>query len=516
MKKIAVVSLASLFILASGTIGYSQDVQFRMSGYLDVLSQLNVNVPAIGVSTVAGDVTFGGHPNFYPNGLAYNKAQGYMESRFRLKFEAMLGKDVSGVIWFEGDAERWGGTASGTQAQRNILGHWGADRAGVEVKNFYIQFGLPYLGIPVPINIIAGVQPYAVRPGIYTYTDGPGILASAKIDPVQINVSWFKPEENESWAADDADIYSGEIFANIQTFKIGTYLAYWNMNSYPIHLGAYPTFIQDPADTANFYFAGLYGDGKAGPVNLQLDFLYDWGKVKNQRTTAPDINYPDVKYGGWAARGLVDYPWEMFSFAFTGMYATGSDLKKTSAFGLPGNAVADPASAAAGAKATKVGANVTPPESENSYLDSLIIYASPVNRRTSGYFYAPKNTMGGGAYSGTWFAKLSASWKATPWYKATLYGLYIGDTTKHGNTFGTAKKGGSGSLTTASPFRDDGDIGWEFDLINEFQIYKNLKWSIGLGYLIAGDALDYFDSRARDNVSPKNPWVLTTSLIYTF
>ena len=46
-----------------------------------------------------------------------------------------------------------------------------------------------------------------------------------------------------------------------------------------------------------------------------------------------------------------------------------------------------------------------------------------------------------GPFGGTWFAKLYGSYKVTPWYKVTLQGLYIGDTTKHGNTFGTARDG---------------------------------------------------------------------------
>jgi hypothetical protein len=61
-----------------------------------------------------------------------------------------------------------------------------------------------------------------------------------------------------------------------------------------------------------------------------------------------------------------------------------------------------------------------------------------------------------GALGGTWFAKLAGSYKVTPWYKVTLQGLYIGDTTKNGNTFGNA-------LTSAGTRRDDNTIGIERD-----------------------------------------------------
>lgn len=111
-------------------------------------------------------------------------------------------------------------------------------------------------------------------------------------------------------------------------------------------------------------------------------------------------------------------------------------------------------------------------------------------------------------------AKLYAAVKATPWYKATFQVLYIGDTTKNGNTFGTAYAGPIPALGT----RDDKSIGFEFDLIQEIQIYKNLKYVIGAGYLFAGKALDYSYISAPHalNSKPKDPWQITTNLTYNF
>jgi hypothetical protein len=104
---------------------------------------------------------------------------------------------------------------------------------------------------------------------------------------------------------------------------------------------------------------------------------------------------------------------------------------------------------------------------------------------------------------------------ATPWYKVTLQGLYIGDTTKHGNTLGDAVKGTTwGNWSN----RDDKTIGFELDLIQDIQIYKNLKWSIGAGILFAGDALDQCVNEAvvPRNKGPKDPWILATKLRYDF
>ena len=96
--------------------------------------------------------------------------------------------------------------------------------------------------------------------------------------------------------------------------------------------------------------------------------------------------------------------------------------------------------------------------------------------------------------------------------------MYIRDTTKSGNTIGTAVRNERVALTSV---RDDKNIGWEFDLFNEVQLYKNLKFAFGGGILIAGDAMDYRVANIAPavgftNVSPKNPWVITTNLTYSF
>jgi hypothetical protein len=114
--------------------------------------------------------------------------------------------------------------------------------------------------------------------------------------------------------------------------------------------------------------------------------------------------------------------------------------------------------------------------------------------------------------------------KLAPWYKVTLQGLYIWDTTKHGNTFGTAVKNPTAAYASQI-FKDDNDIGFELDLIQEIDIYKNLKGFIGIGYLWAGKAMDVYNNPnwqnggvgyTPRNVSPNNPWNITTRLLYTF
>ena len=216
-----------------------------------------------------------------------------------------------------------------------------------------------------------------------------------------------------------------------------------------------------------------------------------------------------VNYSGYAARAKVDYPFEKFNFGITGMYASGSDAKKTSTTGLPGTATYD------GGFSHRVSGWMVPVGSENGAAngESVVIYGMEAGA-SGGQGWAVNHNydqMTKGAFGGTWFAKLAGSYKVTPWYKVTFQGLYIGDTTKNGNTFGNALK------SDGTP-RDDKTIGIEFDWLNEFEIYKNLTFKIFGGYLFAGEAMNFntVTTTGDPNTNIKNPWAIRTRLLYSF
>jgi hypothetical protein len=245
---------------------------------------------------------------------------------------------------------------------------------------------------------------------------------------------------------------------------------------------------------------GLYADGAVGPVNINFDFIYDGGKVKSNIS---DVER--VKYSGWATRGVVDFPWEQFNFGIIGAYGSGADTNKTSASGLAGTATAS------GVDSSKVGSFVVPPSTEAAaaFGESLVLFSWWGTRGDSGIGNSLNyNQVSKGGLGGLWYAKLYASYKATPWYKITLSGLYIGDTTKNGNTFGNAHD-------EYDNLRNNKRIGWEADLVQEIEIYKNLKLAIGAGYLWSGSAMDLWNG-VDANYSPSNPWNISTNMTYFF
>jgi len=488
MKKLAVVSLFGLLIMAFTATVYAQKLEFKASGFIESGNDWGRNMTT---GNAAAGLYQTVSSTYLPGGAAYDETNAWMRTRARLKFDAVMEKNLSGTIFFEMDSTRWGETGDG----RNKIGYFAGDRAGLEIKNVFVDFGLPYFGIEAPMTMRVGLQPLNIRPNMFVLTDGMGITGGIKADPVTIAPLWFKALENKDYASDDADVYGLHVFGKVDTFTLGGYGLYYNMNTYPL---ADVT----PTNRADFWWIGAYLDGKAGPVSLNFDLIHDTGKVESRTAGVRDVDYR-----GWATRFKIDYPWEKFNFGMVCMYATGADARKTSSTGLPGSLTST------GAASTKVSSYVMPPASEAFavFTEGHVFYGTGLDQTSTGIGIAGNYTsVSRGTIGGTWMAKLYSSYKATPWYKVTLQGLYIGDTTKNGNTVGTARKADGTTL------RNDKTIGWEFDLINEFEIYKNLKYTIAAGFMTVGDGLEYWDSAARRNDKPKTPWSIISQLMYTF
>jgi hypothetical protein len=585
MRKLTVLSLAGLLILAFSAVGYAQapKLEFRASGFIDAQTFWGEGVPqyATGVGINGQNGIYGNfNPNYATAGVinvkanGWNKIQSNWEGRAHLKFDAVMGPNLSGTIYFEIDTNRYGSVFNATPVQReaNNVGAWTTDRAGVEVKNIYIDIGLPYFGVPWPVTVRVGSQPIGIRPNVMVYSDGTGVTAGIKIDPVMIMPIYAKALENLDFADDDVDVWGLHANAKLGTFTVGAYGLNYRMNTYPFFVLAPNATLalggivpQVPGTfKSHMYWLGAYLDGKAGPVNLNFDFVYDYGSVdeRGARDAGAGFltafnNIPDVKYEGWMVRGKLDFPWEKFNFGSVFMYATGSDARKTSINGLPGDTTArgpgyqfaSPQQPFGTINLTRrVTSYVVPPGSEQgpSTGESMVVYSMEPGS-TGGYGIANNANyaaLSRGGFGGTWFAKLYGSVKLLPWYKLTVQGLYIGDTTRNGDTFGNSVKyiqaiqPGFASLgvpQTGVFLRDNTNIGWEFDLLNEIQIYNNLRFFVGAGYLFAGDALDVAMQHRGGipgapgsditgmatgtivgNRRADNPWAIRTRLVYTF
>jgi len=567
MKKLIVLFLAGLVILAFGATAYAQKLEFRASGFIDAQTAIEFNVP--GYVAMAAEGLYGVvNPNFsinstmnvkalgvgpygtnYQGAAGYNKNGSSWESRAHLKFDAVMGPNLSGTIYFEIDSASWGSAYPGTTAngilntpfsvwagngrEANNFGAWTTDRTAVEVKNVYFDVGLPYFGIPWPITVRVGAQPIGIRPAMLLYSDGTGVTAGIKADPFLINPIYAKAVASPDFSHQDSDVYGLQVNAKVSTITVGGYGLLYRMGTYPFWQPDFAAYLGTPASTvgngllpvvagtmkSNMWWLGAYAEGKAGPVDLNFDLVWDFGKVTDLLTPGT----PHVTYNGWAGRLNVEYPWEKFKFGLTGMYASGQDTHKTDPTGTPG------ALTTLGTPSKNANGFVIPPGSEQAPIDSESVVMYGMEAGASGGFGIAEGAnywgLNRGGFGGTWFIKAYTSYKIAPWYKLTAQALYIGDTTQHGTTFGDA-------LKPNGQFENGQFIGLELDLLQDIQIYRNLRFWIGLGYMFAGNAMKIsnafdtlgpiagtppnFTAGPSRNYMPENPWAFRTRLIYTF
>jgi hypothetical protein len=509
MKKFLVLSFVSLLILAFGMTAYAQEkkpvLEFKASGWIDMVTEWWRNA-------VQG--TYGPDGTVPAAGIQQaNKTAAYLETRARLKFDAIYGKAMSGTIYFEMDSSRWGDMGSG----RNNMGAWNADQVALEIKNVYFDFAVPYFGVPVPTTFRVGLQPLSIRNHLLVYTDGMGITMGAKIaDMVTVSPFFFKPKEGQDLNSDDVDVYGIQASAKVSTMNVGGYWMYYNMNLYPLNANSAYGVGSDFKSDMNWW--GLYADGKLGPVNMKTDFIYDWGNVHARN---PGVGDHRVKYSGYCLYGNFDFPWEKFNFGATGMWTSAADADETSGgqigsstSGLPYTQAASTLPNPAVFKPVRrVGTYVVPPGSESGAIfgEGLVFYSSWVNRGNTGIGNTiNSNGLGRGPVGGTYMIKAYTGFKFHPDHKITLAGMYIGDNVNHGDLYGTY-------INDNLTLRDKDTIGVEVDAIWEWNIYDKLKYTVGAGYMWPGTAIKYQTYSATDrNNKLHAPWIVTSQLIYSF
>jgi hypothetical protein len=500
--------MLGLLIMGFSATVYAQKVDFSATGFFAAGGIYQRNFLGGG-----GPVT-----NFVPNPddnfSDFDRPKGFFESAGNLQFNFSVEKQINGRFAFDFLNFRSGYTnfsVAGTPWPQFYGGPWGSRTNAIRVLEVWFDFALPYFGIPAPMSMRLGVQPLGARPGLFMSNPGAGITGNIKFDPVAIQLQWGKMVEGKDAAADDSDFYAGIVTAKVGDVAVGGFLAYMNMNTYPLQWpffnGTLPGYgaINSIPYAADFWWFGLNSDGKLGPVNYNFDFVYDNGKVVSRIDPAA---IDDVKYSGWISQLRVTFPWDKFTIGALGLYSSGSDLKKTSTNGLPGTTVANGTGTS-----SKVSGYMYPPNTDSwlIWFESLFLGGMPATLISGpmGINGSSAIQVNRGTPGGTWIAKLFASYQALPWYKLTLHGLYIGDTTKNGNTIGNAVKS-NGTL------RDDKTIGWELDLIQDIQVYKNLALTLGSGLLLPGDAFDQRVPGTNTNESPKYPYVLVGKLQYFF
>ena len=419
-----------------------------------------------------------------PTNAAWNEENAWVQMRTRVKITARASEDLYGVLYFEMDSSRWG--EAGIIA-RNSIGTYGADQVAVEVKNVYIDFRVPP---KLPIWIRAGIQNIKIRPHVFFERDAAGITARIKIDPIKLTITpmYLKRFEGlDHTEADDRDIYAVDLNLPIGPVQVGGYFLWDAVRQWPT-----------TEDDGQLWWLGAYSDGKIGPVQYNFDFSYSGGGFDYAAA-------PDVDIEGWLIRVAASYVWNKLTVGAGGWYSSGDDYDSND---FEGYALPEGGSGAPGGCNDDIlillgdwfgtgGMNTTGP----SFVGTNGRYGWPGS---------PSPT--GSQFGGFWYIRGFANYHVFSWLKIGGQIAYIGDTSDNGDTFGSSREAPFG----ATDLDDNDSIGWEFDIGASIKIYKNLTYNLAFGYLIAGSALDHWDTGAGTNASGQDPWAFITRLEYKF
>jgi len=322
-------------------------------GFLMVLAVVLVAamaVPAMADFSTSGFVRIKGHTeqNYRSVGAAGSfilpgadvGTASYVEQRQRFSLN-WKGENAGATAIFEIDFGTWGDSAY--TVGRNQGAGLEADSINLETKNFYLWFNVPNTSM----KVTAGLQNQTDSFGgmIYGYADMAGIFLTGSLEPVSYKLGWAKFQEGATLKDDDVDLYVAEVkFSPVKEAKLGVDFYVLRdasgTNTAGVASGTFNTnlntigrlFVDYGApvsaftyDPAVFYYLGLDGAFKAGPVGLSAYAFYNWGKLENINGTIGGVAASgDVDVKAWAADVRADMDLGPGKFFIEGAYVSGT------------------------------------------------------------------------------------------------------------------------------------------------------------------------------------------------
>jgi hypothetical protein len=467
-------------------------------------------------------------PGFYMPGAMnneLNKMGSYMALRGRLGFTLRASEDLYGFFMFEMDSNRFGEYGGGN-GSRNQIGTFGADRNSVEIKSVYIDFRIPP---KLPVWARIGLQTYALRPQAgFLLFDAPGVALRSTIDPIKLNITGFfakildatpgvtsaPPSANDPafWEAiTGSEMYGIDMnipltFSPKFTIKPGGFFVYQAIRMDGANAGiggpgspastAYPiNKFAALTEDAYLYWLGAYLNGKLGPLPMELDFIYQGGKV----TYADSLNQ-HTTLGSFLFRGWISYVFKGLEIGGGGMYVQGENYKKYNNTATVGGQTMQFAPNS-GARSSRF---IEPQPATDAVPGDSIVYTggwmgTGINAHV-GAFLAPE-----GELPGFWYARGYAYYKVFDWLKLGAQLLYLHGTDRYNNN--------TPFVEYINARHDDGHdgIGWEMDYGVNVQLYKNLSFNGAFGYLFAQKYMSQ-----NGGIAMSDPWQFVGLLLYTF
>ena len=433
--------------------------------------------------------------------------------RVRLQLDAVASEALSGTVFFEIGDTNWGKNSNG--------GALGADQKIVEVKNAYIDWMVPNTDLKFRMGI-QGIQLPNVAGGSAILDDDVAAIAASYQfnENVALTAMWARPYNDNYTGTDRVNYHDNmDLFALMVPLTFdGVKVTPWAMYGMA---GANTNFLTSTSPYARYINNGFKGEdtttGKAygsmfwaglpiavtafDPLNIEVDINYGYvesmGRYDVQQLNSGAWRRGDTQREGWLVKALVEYKMDWGTPGIFGWYASGDD----------GN--------------VKNGSERMP---SISGCGNFMSFMGDGNLAWgTGYNFYDNNLT----YAGTWGIGLR------------IHDLSFVEDLKH--SFRVAYWGGTNSPAMAKyvnssygwqnfnpdgygekdgPYLTTNDGLLEFNLVNSYQIYENLKFSLDFSYMALWlDKSDDVWGQSRingRNDDVRDAWNITAGFTYTF
>ena len=389
------------------------------------------------------------------------------ELKYRLWTEAATDDGaVKGVFAIEIGAVRYG-RAGGTGA--SLGGGFSGDAVNIETRWAYTDFQLPMVESKSRLRM--GLLPFTANKYLWEETVG-GVNLYGGGDNMDYQFSWvrgFEVQRTSTTAADDVDGYLARFnFKPGDGFNIGVFGLYTHGGANgtgangAISASGYEMKSFASAVDFDIYHVGVDGGFKSGNFFVDWDLIYQSGDLDNVTFTDSAGNVTantSVDLSAYYARVSAGLKMGDLKFTYTLAYASGDDNGTDKDFD--------------GYMAVDV-----------DNFDGVVLFEGGYtddNYFTERYYVLDKGMI---------MNKLALDYKASDKLKVGAALLYM--FTAEDIKYTEAVNGTSVS---------ESDLGLEFDAYISYMLYKNVEFAINAGYLLAGDAMDYFEEASIQNGS---------------
>lgn len=390
--------------------------------------------------------------------------------KYRVWFEAASDDgNVKAVYAIELGALRFGKDVSGSTG-KSVGGTFSGDGVNIETRWAYTNFQIP--GVASKARVSIGLIPFQVNEYFWKET-AMGVEYKGTVGPADLSLAWIRGVEDYNTSKDDKlfadlDALTARVdFKAAKDVPVGLFAVYQGRKPTDSKRQAYTPSTDYQVKTLknvdfSLYTLGTDGKAKFGNAFVNWDLIYQGGNLTDNSAKKLDIS-------AWFAHADVGVNIDKTRITYTTWYSSGDG-------------------------------NPNDDKIQNYLSTDIDMTASAVftESYTDDQYFTESTTI---LDKGLFLNKIAVDHKATKKLSVGAALLYLQ----------TAKDLTIGGGKTSKK------LGTEIDAHLSYQLWPSTRIDIGGGYLISGDAMDYFEvASQRDGKADVNVVRLDSRIRYAF